>query len=101
MVTLTAQVSSLMTVTTGTVTFTIQGLPGSAQANVDSTGKATMQFTVPAGTMDGQYKIIAVYAGDTLANSSSDPAADGTLAVLSTTPGIQPGAIRRSFFGCL
>ena len=101
MVTLTAQVSSLMTVTTGTVTFTIQGLPGSAEVNVDSTGKATVLVTVPAGTMDGQYKIIAVYAGDTLANSSSNPAADGTLTVLSTTPGIHPGASRCSFFGCL
>lgn len=98
-VTLTAQVSSMMVVQSGTVTFTIQGLPGSVEVNVDSNGKATAKFVVPAGTPNGSYKIVAVYAGPTFGPSSSDPAADGTLTVHATAPLVQAAKLRGSFFG--
>jgi titin len=67
---------------TGTVTFTIAGLPGSVTVNVGRSGVATATFTVPANVV-GTFKIIATYAsgGGSFTDSTSTPLYDGVLTV--------------------
>lgn len=62
-ITLTATVTSVFgIVNEGTVTFTIDGLPGSEVGNVVN-GVATVQFTVPGNTPVDTYDIHAEYSG--------------------------------------
>ena len=83
-ITLTAQVSSALAVTGGTVTFTVVGI-GTVTANVGANGVATANFVVPAYTPPGQYLIIATFNGmGEFADSSSYLDGDGTLTIVSS-----------------
>jgi trimeric autotransporter adhesin len=81
-VTVTASVSSGLTVNNGTVTFAISGVGSNVQANVVN-GQASAVFTINAGTAAGQYTITAAYSGFGFTNSASTASSDGVLTISS------------------
>ena len=71
-------------VTSGMVTFTIAGVPGTMTAAVNGSGVATVKFTLPAGLAAGQYVITANYDGTPLV-----PPAKGTGTLTISAPPVQ------------
>jgi hypothetical protein len=77
---LSAVVSSVAApVNTGTVTFTIVGLPGQVTGPVNSSGQAIALFPIPAGTKVGKYTIVAQYNATV---GFADSVGFGTLTVI-------------------
>ena len=70
-----------MPVTSGMVTFTIAGVAGSVTGSVNSSGVATVSFTLPAGLAAGQYVITANFDGTALV-----PPAKGTGTLTISAP---------------
>jgi hypothetical protein len=71
-VSLNATVTSSVTVNSGTVTFTVSGISGSATSGTVTGGNASANFTIPGGTAANTYTITATYNPGAGFSGSSD-----------------------------